>query len=56
VVVVTVAIRGHGKGSGAPIDAPAAFVSEFRDGKIVRDRAFTSKAQAVEAAGLSSSV
>ena len=53
VVVVTVAIRGHGKGSGAPIDAPTAFVSELRDGKIVRDRAFTSKSQALEAVGLS---
>ena len=53
VVVVTVAIRGHGKGSGTPIDAPSAFVYELRDGKIVRDRAFTSKSQALEAAGLS---
>ena len=53
VVVVMVSIRGHGKGSGAPIDAPTAFVHELRDGKIVRDRAFTSKAQALEVAGLS---
>ncbi len=53
VVVVMVSIRGHGKGSGAPIDAPTAFVHELRDGKIVRDRAFTSKAQALAAAGLS---
>ena len=52
-VVVMVAIRGHGKGSGAPIDAPTAFVSELRDGKIARDRAFTSRSQALEAAGLS---
>ena len=53
VVVVTVAIRGHGRGSGAPIDAPTAFAYEFRDGKVVRDRAFTSKSQALEAVGLS---
>jgi ketosteroid isomerase-like protein len=53
VVVVTVAIRGHGIGSGAPIDAPTAFVTELRDGKVVRDRAFTSKSQALEAVGLS---
>jgi ketosteroid isomerase-like protein len=52
VVVVTVEIRGHGKGSGAPIDAPTAFVHELRDGKIVRDRAFTSKDQALAAAGI----
>ena len=51
VVVVMVSIRGHGKGSGAPIDAPTAFVHELRDGKIVRDRAFTSKDQALAAAG-----
>ena len=53
VVIVTVSIRGHGKGSGAPIDAPTAFVYELRDGRIVRDRAFTSKDEALAAAGLS---
>jgi ketosteroid isomerase-like protein len=53
VVVVVVAMRGHGKGSDAPMDAPAVFVFELRDGKIVRDRAFTSRSQALEAAGLS---
>ena len=53
VVVAVVAIRGSGKGSGAPLDAPAAFVYELRDGKIVRDRPFTSRNQTLEAAGLS---
>jgi ketosteroid isomerase-like protein len=52
-VVVRVTIRGHGKSSGAPVDAPTAFVYEIRDGKVIRDRAFRSKSQALEAAGLS---
>lgn len=52
-VVVTVArVRGRGKDSGIPIEAPAAFVQEFRDGQVIRDRVFLSKAEALEAAGL----
>lgn len=47
-----VSIRGQGGGSGAPVDAPNAFVSEFRDGKVVRDRAFRTESEALEAAGL----
>ena len=53
VVVVVVALRGHGKGGGTPIAIEAAFVYEIRDGKTVRDRAFLSRSQALEAAGLS---
>jgi ketosteroid isomerase-like protein len=53
VVVAMVVMRAHGSGSGAPIEAQAAFVYEVRDGRIVRDRAFTSRSQALEAAGLS---
>jgi ketosteroid isomerase-like protein len=52
VVVAVIAMRGRGKGSGAPFDLRPYFVYEVRDGSIVRDRAFTSKAQALEAAGL----
>jgi ketosteroid isomerase-like protein len=52
VVVVVWEIHGHGTTSGAPVDAPGVFVSELRDGKIVRDRAFTSKSKALEAVGL----
>jgi ketosteroid isomerase-like protein len=52
VVVAVIAMQGSGKGSGAPLDAPAVFVYELRDGKIVRDRAFESKSEALEAAGL----
>jgi len=53
VVVVVIEIRGSGRGSGAPVDSLAAFVYEVRDGKIARDRAFTSRSRALEAAGLS---
>ena len=52
-VVAVIAMHGRGKGSGAPFDLLPYFVYEVRDGRIIRDRAFTSKAQALEAAGLS---
>ena len=52
VVIIVARVRGRGKESGVPIEAPAVFVQEFRDGQIVRDRAFLSKAEALEAAGL----
>jgi ketosteroid isomerase-like protein len=51
-VLAVVAMRGHGKGSDTPMDAVISFVYEVRNGMIVRDRAFTSKSQALEAAGL----
>jgi ketosteroid isomerase-like protein len=51
-VVVVSSMRGRGKGSGAPVDAPIAFLTELRDGKIVRDRAFFSRSEALQAAGL----
>src|SRR2546423_4035186 len=40
-VVVATAMVGCAPGSGLPLDAPAVFVWEVRDRKIVRDRAFT---------------
>lgn len=52
IVVTVLSIRARGKGSGAPVDAPSAFVDELRGGKIVRNRAFTSKSQALQAAGI----
>jgi ketosteroid isomerase-like protein len=52
VVIAVVAMTGRAEGSGAPLDAPAVFVYELRDGAIVRDRPFTSKSQALEAVGL----
>jgi ketosteroid isomerase-like protein len=51
-VVALVEMHGRGKGSDVPWDLLPAFVYEVRDGKIVRDRAFTYRAQALEAAGL----
>jgi ketosteroid isomerase-like protein len=53
VVIAVIDMTGRGKGSGAPLDAQAFFVYEVRDGRIVRDRAFTSRSEAREAAGLS---
>ena len=53
VVVAVTAIRGHGRGSNAPMEAEASWVYELREGRIVRDRPFLSKAEALEAAGLS---
>jgi ketosteroid isomerase-like protein len=53
VVVAVIAMTGRGMGSDAPMDAAAVFVYEIRDGKIARDRPFTSRSQALEAAGLS---
>ena len=51
-VVAVIAMRGSGKGSGAPLDAQAVWVHELRGAKISRMRAFTTKAQALAAAGL----
>ena len=43
-----------GKGSGTPVDALIAFANEFSvDGKIIRQRAFFSRSEALEAVGLS---
>jgi ketosteroid isomerase-like protein len=50
-VVAAVAMRGRGKGSGAPLDAQAFWVHEVRDGLIARMRAFTTRQQAFEATG-----
>ena len=53
-VVLVTSMRGQGKGSGTPVDALIAFAYEFRaDGKIIRQRAFFSRSEALEAAGLS---
>jgi ketosteroid isomerase-like protein len=52
-VIVVVTMTGRGKESGAPLDAEAVFLHELRDGVCVRDRAFMSRSDALEAAGLS---
>ncbi len=51
-----VLILGHitakGRGSGAPVESPAAFLSTLRDGRVVRVRGFLDWDEALEAAGL----
>ncbi len=51
-VVAVIAYRGRGRGSGAPLDARVTWLYEVRNGKVDRARTFTSKQQALEAAGL----
>lgn len=53
VVVTLISICGRGRGSGVSVDARSAFIDEFRGGKIVRNRAFSSTTEALETAGLS---
>ena len=45
--------RGHGKGSGVPVEGPHGAVLDFRDGKISRIRLFVDHSEALRAAGLS---
>lgn len=51
-VVVVTALSGAGGGSGVPLNGLAVFAWEIRNGKIVRDRAFTSRSAALKAVGL----
>ena len=44
---------GRGKGSGVEVEADFAFVFTVRQGKLVRWQMFTSREEALEAAGLS---
>ncbi len=46
-------LRGHGKGSGVPMEQTQWHVAEWRHGTIARWRSFASEAEALEAAGLS---
>ena len=46
-------LRGRGRESGAAIDIEAASVAHFRDGLITSLQNFTTRAAALEAAGLS---
>lgn len=43
---------GRGKGSGVEVEGDVAFVFTVRQGKLVRWQMFTSRAEALEAAGL----
>jgi len=44
---------GRGKESGVPVEGHVFQVWTFEDGKVVRFRAFTNRAEALEAAGVS---
>jgi ketosteroid isomerase-like protein len=46
-------IHYRGKGSGVEGDSPAGWMLKFRDGKLLRFRAFREPEQALEAVGLS---
>jgi uncharacterized protein len=52
-VVVLCRYRGRGKQSGAAVDTTGAHVWTMREGKAVRLEVFSSRAKALEAAGLS---
>ena len=52
-VLVVTTNRGKGRASGVPISRQTAQLMTVRDGKIVRQDFFASRAEALEAAGLS---
>ncbi|HEX2233658.1 MAG TPA: nuclear transport factor 2 family protein [Thermoleophilaceae bacterium] len=51
-VVAFVTERGHGRGSGVEVEMKRANVMTFRDGKVVRYRSFSSRDDALRAAGI----
>jgi ketosteroid isomerase-like protein len=51
-VVVVTHVTGSAVGTGLPLDTPAVFAYEMRDGRCVRDRAFLSREQALKAVRL----
>jgi ketosteroid isomerase-like protein len=50
---VALRYRGRGKGSEVPVEGLFFHVVELRDGKFLRVKEYTDKAQALEAVGLS---
>ena len=52
-VVVFSRISGQGKLSGAPVELSLITVSSMRDGKVIRNRNYPTRSEALEAAGLS---
>ena len=54
-VVILGGCAVRGRGSGAITDSPMAWVLTFRDGKVIRHRAYRTSEEALEAAGLSES-
>jgi ketosteroid isomerase-like protein len=51
-VVAVLRISGRGASSGVPVSQHVAMVWTFDEGRIVRGKSFTSRAEALEAAGL----
>jgi uncharacterized protein len=52
-VLVLGRLKGRGKGSGAPVDAPLTSIYDFRGGRIWRARHYLDRAEGLLAAGLS---
>jgi uncharacterized protein len=52
-VVATIRFRAIGRGSGVPIDAQLGYVAALSDGRVVHARTYPSRAEALEAVGLS---
>jgi ketosteroid isomerase-like protein len=53
-VFLWVRFSGHGGGSGAPVEMELGHVVTMRDGKVFRIAEYSDRAEALEAAGLSS--
>jgi ketosteroid isomerase-like protein len=51
-MVVVLRVRGRGAGSDTPLDSTIWHVNQFRDGKVIRWRVYTSESEALEAVGL----
>jgi ketosteroid isomerase-like protein len=45
-------INARGKGSGAEVESPAAYLVDFRNGKVIEVRTYLDPGQALKAAGL----
>ena len=51
-VLVLGRVLARGRGSGVPVESPAAFLCTLRDGRMVRVRGYLNWDEALEAAGL----
>jgi ketosteroid isomerase-like protein len=51
-LVVFGEIHGRGRASGMDVRVPLAWVLEFRDGKLRRNRTYADRNEALEAAGI----
>jgi ketosteroid isomerase-like protein len=52
-VLMVAATRGRGRGSGADVEETFFWLNRLREGKVTRVEGYLSRAQALEAAGLS---